>query len=109
FSAKYIKTAMLSVKQGHGCIFVVKCLDDFYIFMNHSVITFNDSGRKGADDMIVMSCHDYGSSRTTDFFQQQNDSFRSSRVKITGRFVGQDNFGIVQQGTGYNHSLLFTA
>ena len=53
--------------------------------------------------------HDYRGTVGIEFLQQGHHFVAIGGVEVTGRLVGQDDFGIGDDGTGYGDTLLLTA
>ena len=58
---------------------------------------------------VVVSGHDDCCSFAANVVQELHDLPACFRVQVSGRFVGKDQYRIVQQGTGDHDTLLFAA
>ncbi len=69
---------------------------------------FEPAVSQARDDRIVGD-HDDGPSLSMKFAQLAQNDFFIQRVEVAGRFICQDNRGIVYQRPGNAHALLFSA
>ena len=60
-------------------------------------------------DYGIMRHHDDGASLLMQFAKNPQDDFLVLGVEIAGRFIGQHNFGIINQRSCDAHALLFAA
>ncbi len=56
----------------------------------------------------VMGCHHYSCALLGDILEQSHDVAGGLWVEISRRLIGDDDFRIVEQGTGDGHTLLFS-
>ena len=56
-----------------------------------------------------MRDHDNGAAFIVEPFEQRQDLLRRHAVQVAGRFVGQDEVGVIHQAAGDGHPLLLTA
>ena len=74
-----------------------------------AVIKFNNSTAHLVNYLSIMGGHDHRCSHSVDSIEQFHNANRGSRIKVSGRFVGDQHFGPVNKCAGNGHSLLLTA
>ncbi len=79
-----------------------------FLCRNLSVMQFDATVRQSGHDGIMRDHHD-GASLLMKFAQQPQHDFFILRVEIAGRFVGQNNLGIVDQSARDTDTLLLAA
>jgi hypothetical protein len=78
------------------------------LFIKNPVSYRTDPGAFGGNFGIMGDYYDRGFSVTDDFRKMVQDRVAMAPVKLAGRFVRQDDLGLVDQGPGHCHPLALT-
>ncbi len=81
----------------------------FVVGDNRTALDHYDAVAEVADEMMLVGDHYDGGAALVNFVEQRNDFIRHIGVDVSGGLVGKYHGGIVNEGTGKSHTLLFTA
>jgi hypothetical protein len=78
------------------------------LFIQNTVSYRADPGTSGGNFGIMRDHNNRSLSVTDDFRKMVQDRVAMAPVELAGRFVRQDDLGLVDQGSGYCHPLALT-
>ena len=87
---------------GDAAVFVLRVADDL-------AVAHDDDAFAIGRDVEFVRDHDERDAAVVEFLKQAHDLDAGARVEIAGRFVGQQQFGRVDQGAGNGNALLLSA
>ena len=74
-----------------------------------AVLTFEYTAGKLRYPLQVVGDHEYGGAALANLVQNLHDLTAGLRVQITCGLIGQNQFGVIEQGAGYADTLLLSA